>query len=150
MFDEFQYVAILKGRLGEYGALEELSSNLKKFVAPVIEIPPIDWDHKLSQPAKTLDQHLQKVGPNLARAWGPGEPVFLDLMWISESGRLANGIHLVDHVFAATRAHGLSAIPVTGLARDSEYQKACQRVVQQDGWGVCIRLQKGLSGLRGL
>lgn len=142
MLDGFQYVPILKGRLGEYGALEMLPPNIKILLAPLIEIPPVTWDHAASQPAKTIDQHLQKVGAHLERAWGRDQPLFIDLMWIGESERMADGSHPIDHVFRDARNRRVPAIPVSGFARDREYQRACQRVIREDGRGMCLRVQK--------
>jgi hypothetical protein len=138
----FQYFPVLKGRSGEYGALEMLSSDLKGFLCPVIEIPPVTWNHARNMPATTIDQHLQKVGVNIERAWGCTQPIFIDLTWIENGQRMADGTHPAIHLFRATRARGIQALPVTGLLRDQEYQRAYREVVRQDGRGVALRLQK--------
>jgi Beta protein len=65
---DFQYFPILKGRNGEYGALEALSTTTKAYLSPVIEIPPIDWNYAANQPLKTIDQHLEKVAKQIDRA----------------------------------------------------------------------------------
>lgn len=45
MFPLNDYVPILKGKDGEYGALGSLSPEEKERITPLIEIPPIPWDH---------------------------------------------------------------------------------------------------------
>lgn len=138
----FQYVPILKGRSGEYGALEMLPSDLKGLLLPIIEIPPIPWNHSTKMPGKTVDKHLQKVGANIERAWGPNRPILLDFTWIENGQRMADGTHPATYVFAAVRARGVQALPVTGLLRDHEYQEAYRDAIHRDGRGFCLRLQK--------
>ncbi len=142
MFDGFQYVPILKGRQGEYGALQTTFSDAKPLLAPLIEIPPIPWDYKASQPGKTIDEHLRSVAGNIERAWGCFEPIFIDLMWIEDGERMVGGVHPLSHVFATIRNRGIQAIPVTGLARHQAYQEACREVIRMDGRGLCLRLQR--------
>ena len=40
------YVPILKWRQGEYLALEKLAQDIKDYVMPLIEVPPLEWDLK--------------------------------------------------------------------------------------------------------
>jgi hypothetical protein len=93
-------------------------------------------------PTKTLDKHLQKVHVNIEKAWGTAQPVLIDMMWVEGSERMADGSHPASYLFGATRKLGIRAIPVTGLVRDEEYQRAYRAIVQQDGNGVCVRLQR--------
>ncbi len=142
MFDHMHYVPILKGRNGEYGALQAMFADEKATITPVIEIPPIPWDFKNDEPAKTIDQHLLKVDSNLERSWGLDGVLFVDLLWIGEAERMADGEHPLTHVFQKVRKKGVQGIPVTGLARGNEYQLAVRDVISADRRGVCFRLQR--------
>ncbi len=141
-FDQTHYVPILKGRAGEYGALQEMSAKVKAALTPMIEVPPIPWDFTADRPAKTIDEHLKKVTGMIARSWGQQRPLFLDLLWIAPRERLANGEHPLAHVFRMARGAGLQAVPVTGLERGNDYQLACRDVVALDQRGLCVRLQR--------
>jgi len=142
MFNHKHYVPILKGRQGEYGALQTIPREVKSRVVPVVEIPPIPWDFAEEQPDKTVDQHLQGIGAKLERAWGVEAPMFVDLLWIAEDARMADGVHPLTYVFGAARERGLQVIPVTGLVRGDEYQTACREIISRDRRGVCLRLQR--------
>ena len=48
------YVPVLKGKEGEYGALEELSIDVRSHVMPLIEIPDVPYDYANDSPAKSL------------------------------------------------------------------------------------------------
>ena len=72
--------------------------------------------------------------------WGQ-RPMFLDLRWIPESERLDDGRHPLEGVLNDCRDAGLSAIPVTGGSRDSDYQAAVRDAAQKDNLGVCLRVE---------
>src|SRR5260370_11433415 len=116
-----------------------LSSGLREFLLPIIEIPPIPWNHATNTPAKTIDKHLQKVGINIERAWGSDRPILIDFTWIENEQRMADGTHPATYVFAALRARGIQALPVTGLLRDQEYHHAYHDAIRQVGRGYCHR-----------
>ena len=142
MFGRDNYVPILKGREGEYGALQTLAPSTRQALTPLIEIPPIPWDFEAERPAKTVDQHLKKVGQKIDRAWGPGGRLFVDLLWIPDSERMADGSHPLSHVFQLLRARQVAAVPVVGLLRGDEYLQACRMIVDQDDRGLCVRIQR--------
>ena len=142
MFGCDHYVPILKGREGEYGALQTLAPSTRQALTPLIEIPPIPWDFAEERPAKTVDQHLKKVGQKIDRAWGTGGCLFVDLLWIPDSEHMADGSHPQSHVFQSLRSRHVEAIPVVGLLRGDEYLQACRAIVGQDGLGVCVRIQR--------
>lgn len=138
---ESVYVPILKGKEGEYGALRELAPEAKSRLTPVIEIPDIPWDFEDDQPAKTIGEHLRNVARKLEAAWGDERPFFIDLLWIPDDARMADGQHPLAYVFDAVRGKGLQAIPVTGLRRDAGYQAAVRAAARADHRGVCLRLE---------
>ena len=142
MFNHRHYVPILKGREGEYGALQMMPAQMRDGVSPVIEIPPIPWDHAQHQPQKTIDQHLSKVTPKIERAWGSDRTLFVDLMWISGRERMSTGAHPMTYNFDGARIKRLQLVPVTGLTRDDDYQSACRDASARDKRGVCLRLQR--------
>ena len=141
MFGRDHYVPILKGREGEYGALQTLTPSTRQALTPLIEIPPIPWDFADEKPAKTVDQHLKKVWQKTGRAWG-SHSLFVDLLWIPDSEHMADGSHPLCHVFQALRGRSVEAIPVADLLRGDEYLRACRAIVEQDGRGVCVRIQR--------
>lgn len=153
MLDHTHYVPILKGKEGEYGALQELSASAKSNIVPLIEVISIPWDFDNDVPAKTIDDHLKPVGQKIARSWGVDRPLFIDPYWIDETERMADGRHPVTFIFEEGRNKSLLAIPVTGLRRGADYQAAVKDVIRDDNRGVCIRLEnedfEDLLGLGG-
>ena len=142
MFDHRSYVPILKGRLGEYGALHELSPEIRAGVVPVVEIPPIPWDYAEERPSKTIDRHLKDVSKRLEQAGARENAILVDLLWIAENDRMADGTHPLTYVFSTAQERGLQLVPVTGLMRGEEYQAACRDIVRRDARGTCLRLQR--------
>jgi hypothetical protein len=137
-----QYIPIVKGRDGEYGALSSLSTRTLKVVTPLLEIPPIPWDFPKQKPAKTIDQHLKKLGVKVEKAWSGGYPIFVDLLWLEGENPMASGEHPLVYSFKELRSRGVQAIPVFGLTRSAGYLGATARVVLKDRRGACLRVQR--------
>lgn len=142
MFDHRHYVPILKGRDGEYGALNSMPPALRDRITPLLELPPTPWDFEEETPARTIDVHLGKVAQKIERAWGASRPLFLDFLWIADTERMVDGGHPVESVLSSARRRGLAVIPVVGLLRGEDYLAACARTIHQDRRGACIRLQR--------
>jgi hypothetical protein len=142
MFDHKHYVPILKGRQGEYGALESLNRTVKSGLTPLIEIPPIQWNFVQRVPAKTIDGHLAKVATTMRKSVGLGRSFFIDLLWIPENERMEDGTLPIEWIFRAAREQDLLPIPVINLVRGNEVLNATRDIVQQDERGICLRIQR--------
>lgn len=141
MFDHTHYVPILKGREGEYSALRELTSTVKDGFTPLLEIPSIPYDFANDAPAKTVDDHLEKVAQKIESCWGAGRPLFIDLDLIPPPEVMADGSQPLKYVFDTARALSLHSIPVTGINRTTDYQSAVREAYDTDHFGICIRLE---------
>src|SRR5215472_6309327 len=120
MFDHKHYVPILKGRQGEYGALETLRRAYKDRLTPLIEIPPIKWNFGEGQPAKSIDGHLDKIAAVMKHSVGLNRSFFIDLLWIPDSERMEDGTLPIESIFRTTRELNLLPIPVINLVRSAE------------------------------
>lgn len=140
MFDYKHYVPILKGKEGEYGALSRLTTEVISGITPLIEIPPIPWDYVNECEDRTIDYHLSKVAEKIEHSWDKESPLFLDLDASLISQNTDDGRHSLTYVLDNARDRSLNIIPVTGLKRDDDYQRAVMTAIQQDEWGLCIRL----------
>lgn len=140
-FGHNHYVPVLKGKLGEFRALEVLTGEIKDSMTPLLEVPPIPWDFEEEVPARTVDHHLRTFVPNIEKFWGADHIIFVDMNFIPEDVRMKDSDHPLTWVFNQAKDKGLQLIPVTGIRRDEEYQRAVKDVVSQDGRGFCIRIE---------
>jgi hypothetical protein len=140
MFAKDHYVPVLKWKRGEKFAIKDLTNAVKSKMTPLIEVPPIAWDFINDMPAKSVDQHLEKVVDSVGDSWGQDRPAFLDLQFIDSDERMNDSSHPLEYIFNSARAINLPMIPVTGLDRDSAYQSSVSRIYDIDGLGVCLRL----------
>ena len=138
-FDYRHYVPCLRWKLGEYQAVLQLSASDRELITPLIEIPEIGYDFETATPKKSCDEHLSPQAKRINNKWGDGL-CFVDLNHIGAEQRMINGTHPVTYIFSGLREAECSAIPVTSLDRDEQYQQAVKRVVQQDGQGICLRI----------
>ena len=133
------YVPILKWRQGEYLALERLPNDVKECVMPLIEVPPLEWDFEKGQYAKNIDEHLKLFITRFIKKWGKRK-AFIDLHLIDPTSRMVNGVHPLTYVFVEALKNELEVIPVTGLNRGTDYQRAVKKSIGQFSNGVCLRL----------
>ena len=133
------YVPILKWRQGEYLALERLSGDVKNYVLPLIEVPPLEWDFEEGKYAKNIDEHLERFISRLIKKWGKRK-AFVDLHLIDPSFRMTDGTHPMKYILTEAQKHKLDLIPVTSLSRDIDYQSAIRISLTQPSKGVCLRL----------
>jgi hypothetical protein len=134
------YVPILKGKDGEYGALKELSPSTKSKLTPLVEIISVPWDFEKEVPKESIDTHLEDVCGKILASWGTNHPLYIDPYWIDESERMKDSSHPLTYVFDDGRKKGVLGVPVTGLSRDSAYQAAVKDIIANDKRGVCVRL----------
>ena len=134
------YMPILKGKEGEYAALEVLAENLRDAVVPFIEVPSVPYDYANEGPAKSLDRHLVGIGTRLSKCWGKRE-VYLHLPWFEpgESQFLADGTHAVAAVLKDCSVAAVQAIPVISTSSSTEYLNAVRQSTTKYEY-CCIRL----------
>ena len=125
--------------MGEYQALSRLADPVKDSLTPLLEIPPVGFDHETGQDRESADAHLGDFGRRLKSKW-QGRPCFVDLKYLLPHTRLAGGQHCVEGVFASARAEGCNTVPVVSFANDAAFVAAVATVNRQDHRGVCLRL----------
>src|ERR1039458_5627287 len=81
MFNHHHYVPILKWKMGEYQALNRLTDQVKDGLTPLLEIPPVGFDHETGQDRESADAHLGDFGRRLKSKW-PGRSCFVDLKYL--------------------------------------------------------------------
>jgi hypothetical protein len=133
------YVPILKGKEGEYAALEALDTDTKSQLMPLIEVPAIPWDFANESPAKSLDEHISSMPDRLKRACGV-MPFYLDLPWFEQDENLANGTTALEAILAKGGELGFQAIPVVYRDSSPVYLAAAKTHSSSTGSGICIRL----------
>ncbi len=133
------YVPVLKGKEGEFAALETLAASVRARMMPLIEIPGVPFDYANERPAKTLDDHISGVAERLARCW-PDMPLYLDLPWFEEEDVLEDGRAALEAVLSDCARLGVQAVPVVSRTSSREYVAAAGRYSAASRWGACFRL----------
>ncbi|HYW80695.1 MAG TPA: beta family protein [Thermoguttaceae bacterium] len=138
-FDHNHYVPCLRWKQGEYQAVLDLSTTARNFITPLIEVPEMGFDFEKGVDSKTIDKHLEPFAKRVHGKWGT-HPCFVDVLHIPSEKVMADGGQPVSFVLDKLRAAGCSAVPVTGLFRNSGCQRAVKRAVSRDGRGLCLRV----------
>jgi Beta protein len=133
------YIAVLKGKEGEYAALEELSVDARATLMPLIEVPDVPYDYANDTRAKSLDDHVSGVAERLRRCW-PNRPLYLDMPWFEENEQLEDGRVAFEGVLNDCLRLGVNAIPVVSRSNSEAYLVAAGRYARTTRQGGCIRL----------
>jgi len=135
-FQYNHYVPILKGKAGEFGALANISKEIKQNITPLIDIPPISFSKK--EDVKRLD----KITNDMITSWGVGSPFFIDILAIKTAKQESSGSHPLTYIFQhiKSKLYPFSPIPTTGLIRDDDYNEAVAEIISINNSEICIRL----------
>ncbi|BAQ09965.1 hypothetical protein OXB_1494 [Bacillus sp. OxB-1] len=148
MFTESHYVPAIKWKRGERIALENLSTEQLERITPLIEIQPIQYDHKKKRFKKTIDQHLHQIGKELSTFWSQNRPVFVDAHTLFDDSRidqeitLNNGQSPLEFISDDIESNNITAIPVTSILRYPSYHDAVEICLERYKRGLALRLEK--------
>jgi hypothetical protein len=135
----FLYTPILKGKEGEYGALEELEPACKDVVLPLIEIPSVPFDYANDRPSKTLDDHISGVSDRINRAWTRRDFI-LDLPWFGQDENLQDGTVAVGRVLRQCAERHARPIPVVRGNSTAAYLRAVRDALPLCDQRFCVRM----------
>jgi hypothetical protein len=130
------YVPILKGKEGEFAALESLGGDVPAQIMPVIEIPSVPYDYGNERPTRTVEEHINNVSERLRRSWGT-RPVYIDVPWANDN---EGGPFPLDVALRRCEAGGVNAVPIISRRSPQGAILAAARHAQERGVGVCVRL----------
>jgi hypothetical protein len=136
--DDRVYVPVLKGKRGEFLALERLSEGTKAHLHPLIELPTLgSYDHDLCESTTGIDKAVEQFCRRLERKW-TGWPCFVDTRMLPGDVRLPDGRHPLNEILRRARAAGCTAVPVVSPASDGHLLDAAAE--RSDNFGACLRL----------
>lgn len=133
------YTPILRNRQSEMLSLKHLRVNVKPFVTPLIDI---------AAPSRSLDRaaaesYVARRIAHSAKVISGFPAVLVDSSELDPDFRLTGGSHPLAAAATAMVGAGVSAIPVTGLHRDSAHRaKVIEIAKAQDVSRLCVRLDE--------
>ena len=133
------YVPILKGKEGEFAALEFLVADVRTAIMPLIEVPPVPFDYANERPSRTLEEHFAAVSECVRKSWAD-RPLYIDLPWIKVDELLPDGRDPVECMLANCARLEIAAVPVVSRSSSGEGLASAGRYAKAAGSGCCIRL----------
>jgi T4 beta protein len=133
------YVPILKGKEGEFAALEVLTAEVKRHLMPLIEVPKVPYDYANDRPAKSLDDHVAGIAERLRKCFSQA-PLYLDLPWFEGEEDLRDGRVAFESVLNDCARLGVQAVPVVSRVNSPKYLAAARRYAATSRRGICVRL----------
>lgn len=133
------YVPVLKGKEGEYGALEALLGDVRNQLMPLIEVPDVPYDYTNEGSAKSLEEHVSGIAERLRKCW-QDRPLYIDLPWLEDEERLGDGRIALEAALSDCERERVNAIPVVSRRKSADYLAAASRYSATTKRGTCIRL----------
>lgn len=133
------YVPVLKGKEGEFAALEALQPDIRRRLMPLIEVPGVPYDYANERPAKSLEDHIGGIAERLFKSC-TNAPLYLDLPWFEEDEDLEDGRVALEAVLTDCTKMGVNAIPVVSRISSEKYVAAAGNCANTNRTGVCVRL----------
>ena len=130
------YVPILKGKEGEFAALEALRDTVPEQIMPVIEVPTVPYDYANERPSRTTEEHINNVSERLRRCWGT-RPMYIDVPWASDT---EGGATPLDVALRRCEAGGIQAVPVISRRSAPQAIQTASRYAEAIRTGICVRL----------
>lgn len=133
------YVPVLKGKEGEFAALEVLRGDIKQKLMPFIEIPDVPYDYANERPSKSLDEHIAGIPERLRRCWLDA-PLYLHLPWTGSDERTSDGRIALEFMLAECVTLNVKPVPVVWRSSSADHLGVAGRYAATTGSGICMRL----------
>lgn len=128
-----KYIPILKGKAGEFTALNLLSQDLQQDIIPIIDIVP-------TPPNKTFDKHISDTVNYFKKYWQKDNLIYIDGYMIQDAGNILSGLHPMNFIFNELRKEKFNTVPVISNVTNLEYNAAIKNILEHDKKGICIRI----------
>jgi len=138
-FDHKHYVPVLRWRPAEKEALLQLFGEDSSKLTPLIELHPLNFTEEELRKAGGLTPQLKRIATEIGKFWGK-PTAFIDFLHLEGMINFEGKLNPLEILFNDAINQDLHLIPVTGLERNSAYQRAVSRVQKQQRSSVCLRV----------
>lgn len=140
MTEGILYVPVLKGKEGELAALETLHLSIRSRIMPLLELPPIPFDHVKKQKTKTDAEHLDGIVSRLGK-FSARQQLYLHIGWQGSSDQIEEAGENVHIFLSRLRLTNIEAIPVITFQSSQSYLQATMQHNEATNLGFCIRMR---------
>jgi len=140
MTEEILYVPVLKGKEGELAALEVLHPSIRAKIVPLIELPPVPFDHAKKTKAKTDTEHLDGIASRLSK-FSFRQPLYVHIGWQDSSEQIEEVGGYAHGFLTKLRLTNIDAIPVVTFQSSQSYMEAAVQHAGAASSGFCLRMR---------
>lgn len=131
------YCPALGWRQGEYQALLRLDDETKDKVAPIITVPPIEYDFEEQRAKRTVKAHIEPFAKRFGQKW-KGRFAWVSAHPALQKSGVEESINVTKQLFADLRAMNANVVPVSNLS-DGTLAKTIAGIVATGQRGCAIR-----------
>lgn len=139
MFNHKHYVPVLRWKLGEQKALEQLSENIKTHITPLIELVPSEFGGKKIRRDTGLANRISNTVAQVLKCWGRS-PFFLDVGHLDGSFRPANVDRILTELGLEMARNSILMIPTVSPTFLEDHISAVKQTMHSCENCVCIRI----------
>ncbi len=121
------YMPILKGKSGEFTALKNLSSTVKKNIIPLIEVDPVDIDIDTGFAKKSYNNHLDGYFKKFTEIGEDVSHYLIDANLIDEEHISSEDIDPLENILSQLTENKIKAIPVINLYCQQWYRSSIKK-----------------------
>lgn len=131
MIEENKYVPILKGKDGEFTALNKLASDIKDGIIPIIDLVPNN--------SKKIENHAQSI-LRYFKKWDKHRLIYIDGYMLNDSVLLPDNSHPVENIFRNLIADGFNVMPVLSNVNSIDFNLLLKNIAISINKGIAIRI----------
>lgn len=121
------YMPILKGKAGEFIALKNLSSTVKKSIMPLIEIDPVDIDLETGLAKKNYNDHLNGYFKKFTDIGTDISNYLIDASLIDEEHISPEDVDPLENILTQLAENKIKATPVINLYCPEWYRASLKK-----------------------
>jgi len=131
MIENDKYVPILKGKQGEFIALQKLPSDIKNKIIPVIDLVPNN--------TKNIEDHVKSILRYFSK-WEKERLIYIDGYLLDDSILLPGNIHPVQFIYDSLISDGYNIVPVLCGVISNELKSVVKDISIKANKGTAVRI----------
>ena len=131
MINYKHYVPVLRWKQAEWLALEDLDSEAKSFITPLIEFIPGKLE---TSDHATSKRNISKTCEDISQRWGKA-PIFIDLLHCP-----SQAVRVLNEIKPLALKMQLNLIPVVSPRQSQHWRTAVSEFINVRNPSICVRL----------
>ncbi len=143
MIPNNKYVPILKGKSGEFRALNNLPSEIKDAIVPIIDLvkfTPQSSKYTQGKRQQTFDDYVNAIIKYFRIRWEYNRLIYIDGYLLNKNKKLSNGYSPLKFIFDTLLNENYLAIPVFHIEQSDNRKNEIKVLSKKINKGIALRV----------